>query len=166
MNNDIESYIVACWAIGTYLFPMFPVYPYLIFVGEKGTNKSGQLTFLSRVCWNPTNKLALPNEAPMFRLIQQAKPTLLIEEAHRLLKNPISGPMLYALLETGHEQGGCVPRCNENDRNRINFFKTYCPKALASREGLELEAKAITIVLSKNLDEKAPFGCKSIVSYG
>lgn len=154
MLNNIESYIVVCWAIGTYLFPMFPVFPYLIFVGEKGTNKSGHLTFLARICWNPTNKLSIPNEAPLYRLIQQARPTIIIDEAHRVLNNPIYGPSMCALLETGHEKGGCVPRCDDNDRNIINFFKTYCPKLLASREELELEEKSITIVLSKDYDKK------------
>lgn len=153
-TNEIENYLVSCWSIGTYLFPMFPVFPYLIFVGEKGTNKSGNLSFLAKICWNPTNKLSIPNEAPLFRMIHQGQPTLLIDEAHRILNHPLYGPTLQAILEAGHERGGCVPRCDENDRNKILFFDVYTPKALASRETLELEEKAITIVIRKNLDKK------------
>ena len=150
--------------MGTYLFPMFPVYPYLIFVGEKGTNKSGQLEFLSCVCWNSTAKLSLPNEAPLFRLMQQAKPTQLIDEVHRQLNDPIRGPILQALLETGHEQGGCVPRCDEKNNDMIKFYDTYCPKALASRESLELEEKGITIVIKKVHDNKYAIARKNLGS--
>jgi predicted RNA-binding Zn-ribbon protein involved in translation (DUF1610 family) len=153
-NSTIEPYLIACWSIGTYLFPMFPVFPYLIFVGEKGTNKSGHLVYLSRICWNPTSKLSLPNEAPLFRMIEQGKPTQLIDEAHRQINHPIYGLTLQQLLESGHERGGKVPRCDENNRDRINFYDVYCPKALASRETLELEEKGITIVLSKSYDRK------------
>ncbi|BDC35760.1 MAG: hypothetical protein EF806_04615 [Candidatus Methanoliparum thermophilum] len=128
MNNNIESYLISCWAIGTYLFPMFSVYPFLIFEGEKGTNKSGQLTFLSRICWNPTQKLSLPNEAPLFRMIHNAKPTMLIDEAHRLLKHQVYGPILQALLETGHEQGGCVHRCDPDNHDKIVFSILTAPK--------------------------------------
>jgi hypothetical protein len=161
-DNEIEPYIVSCWAIGTYLFPMFPVFPFLIFIGEKGVNKSGQLAFLSRMCWNPTSKLSLPNEAPLFRMMHQAKPTLLIDEVHRLLHHPIYGSLLQALLEVGHENGGCVPRCDENDRNTIRFFYAYSPKALASRQSLELEEKGITIVLTKSYDKKYAIARKTL----
>lgn len=160
--DDIEHYIVACWAIGTYLFPMFSVFPFLIHIGEKGTNKSGSLEFLSRVCWNPTAKLSLPGEAPLFRLMHLAKPTQLIDEVHRLLNDPIRGPVLQALLETGHEQGGCVPRCDPNDYNKINFYNTYCPKALVSRESLEIEEKGISIIIEKTLDKRYAIARKNI----
>ncbi|MCK4347010.1 MAG: hypothetical protein KAW47_00190 [Thermoplasmatales archaeon] len=99
LSNDIEHYIVSCWVIGTYLFPMFPVFPYLIHIGEKGTNKSGTLEFLSRVCWNATAKLSLPNEAPLFRLMHQAKPTQIIDEVHRQLNDPLRGPVLQCKEE-------------------------------------------------------------------
>lgn len=164
LSNDIEHYIISCWAIGTYLFPMFPVYPYLINIGEKGTNKSGMLEFLSRICWNATAKLSLPNEAPLFRLMHQAKPTQIIDEVHRQLNDPLRGPVLQALLEMGHEQGGCVPRCDENDRDKINFYNVYCPKALASREGLELEEKGITIVIHKDFSKEYAIARKNLES--
>ena len=161
-NNEIENYIVSCWIIGTYLFPMFSVYPYLLFIGEKGTNKSGALTFLSRVCWNPTTKLSLPNEVHMFRLATQAQPTLIIDEIHRQLNDPIRGPTLKALLEAGHEKGGSVPRCADNDSDKIVFHEVYTPKALASREALELEEKAITIIPRKVMDSKYAIARKDL----
>jgi hypothetical protein len=162
LDSDIEHYVIACWAEGTYLFPMFPVYPYLIHVGEKGTNKSGELLFLARICWNPTLKLSLPNEAPLFRLMQSAKPTQLIDEVHRQLNDPIRGPLLKALFEAGHECGGCVPRCDPSDNDKICFYDVYCPKSLASREELELEEKGITIVHQKNLDKKYAIARKNL----
>ena len=160
-NNNIEPYLLACWSIGTYLFPMFSVFPYLIFVGEKGTNKSGHLIFLSKICWNPV-KLANPTEAALFRMSHQAKPTQLIDEVHRLLNNPLYAPLLTSLLESGHENGGFVPRVDKNDPNKIELLDVYCPKALATRESLELEEKGISVIITKNYDKKYAIARKNL----
>lgn len=162
MEKNIETYLISCWSIGTYLFPMFPIYPYLFFTGEKGTNKSGQLTFLGRICWNATSKLAIPTEASLFRMIHYGKPTQLIDEAHRQLNHPVYGALLYAVLETGHERGGRVPRNKEHYDLGLDFFDTYCPKALATREELELEEKGITIRMLKSFDRKYAIARKSL----
>ena len=96
--------------------------------------------------------------------MHQAKPTQIIDEVHRQLNDPLRGPVLQALLEMGHEQGGCVPRCDENDRDKINFYNVYCPKALASRESLELEEKGISIVIHKDYSKKYAIARKNLES--
>ncbi|MCD6514072.1 MAG: bifunctional DNA primase/polymerase [Candidatus Odinarchaeota archaeon] len=151
-DDDILYYVVVCWIVGTYLHPMFSYFPFLIFRGEKGSAKGTNLMILMKVCWNATKKFVSPSEATIFRIIEQTKPTMIIDEAHRILRHKIFGPIISAILEAGVEQGAVVPRCEEGNPNKVLEFKVYCPKVLASREELEHEDKAITIIMTKRED--------------
>ena len=151
-EEEMWYYVVVCWIVGTYLFPMFSYFPYLIFRGEKGSGKGTNSTILKKVCWNATEKFASPSEAAIFRLIEYTRPTLIIEEAHRILKNKFFGPVISAILEAGVEQDAAVPRCDERDPSKILKFSVFCPKVLTTREELEQEDKAITIIMTKKED--------------
>ena len=151
-DEEIQSYIVACWILGTYMFVIFNYYPYLCFRAEKGAGKGTNLQLISRLAWNPTDKFIASKEAPLFRLIEQAKPTLILDEYHRMLRNKLIGPAIEAILEAGAEKGARVPRCKEGDSNSIELFDVFCPKVLASREKTEIEEKSIVIVLTKTND--------------
>ncbi|RLI80326.1 hypothetical protein DRP07_09245 [Archaeoglobales archaeon] len=153
-DKEITAYVIASWILGTYLFPMFNYYPYLYFRAEKGSGKGTNLTIISNTAWNPTDKFIASKEAPLFRLIEQAKPTLILDEYHRLLKNPFIGPAIESILESGSEKGGKVIRCREGDPNEIEHFDVYCPKVLASRRATEIEEKSIVIILTKTNDLK------------
>ena len=151
-DSEITAYVVASWIFGTYLFPMFNYYPYLYFRGEKGSGKGTNLMIISKTAWNATDKFVSSREAPLFRLIEQAKPTLILDEYHRLLKNPYIGPAIESILEAGAEKGAKVVRCKEGDPNTVEHFDVYCPKVLASRRSTEIEEKSIVIVLPKTND--------------
>ncbi len=145
-------YIVACWIIGTYMFPIFSYYPYLIIRGEKGSGKGTLLTFLSKTCWNPTSKVVDPSRSSIFRLIECARPTYIIDEYHRVIRSEI-GEQLAAVLEAGAERDAMVVR-TDTESKEVEFFNVYCPKAIASRVELEHEDKGITIIMEKVNDPK------------
>ncbi|GEM_PF-1757283 len=151
-DEEITAYVIACWILGTYLFPMFNYYPYLYFRAEKGSGKGTNLQIISRTAWNPTDKFIASKKAPLFRLIERAKPTLILDEYHRLLKNPFIGPAIESILESGSEKGGKVIRCKEGNPNEIEHFDVYCPKVLASRRATEIEEKSIVVILTKTTD--------------
>jgi len=153
-SSEIVYYVIACWIAGTYLFPMFSYYPYLIFRGEKGSAKGTNLLILSKTCWNSTSRLTATTEATIFRIIQQSRPTLIIDEYHRIVRSPTYGPIIKAILEAGAERDAKVPRCSEKDPNVIEYFSVGCPKVIASREELEHEDKGITIVMERVEDQK------------
>jgi hypothetical protein len=143
--------VLACWIVGTYLFPMFSCFPYLILVGAKKSGKSTVLDFLSLICWNATKKMACPSESSLFRLVQCAKPTQLIDEIHRLLIRPDISGALQSVLEVGFEKDGVVPRVDRENRV-VELFEVYSPKALASREKLEVEDKGIVFIMQPATD--------------
>jgi len=153
-NNLTYSLIISCWILASYMFPMFSYLPYLAFRAEKGSGKGTCLNIISRVAWNPTDKVVATKEAPLFRMIKKAKPTLIIDEYHRLVQNPIMGAAVEAIMEAGSESDGVVYRCDPNDPDKVYGFYVYCPKVIASRKSTEIEEKAITIILSKTNDLK------------
>jgi len=86
-------------------------------------------------------------QAVLFRIIAKHKPTLLIDECDRHLKN---NNELIGLLNSGFTRGGTVPRC-EGDQNEVRFFPVFGPVALSGIGDLSgtLHDRSIVINLER-----------------
>jgi hypothetical protein len=151
LGNELEYIIATCFVLGTYLFPLFTCFGYLIISGEKGAGKGTFLDILYRTCWNPSSKLFTVTESTLFRIIETQKPTLLIDEYHRAVQNEINGIGIISIVEGGYDKGGAVPR---TDKQPDGSFKVvehpiYCPKVLVTRRPVEADDKGIKITLPK-----------------
>ncbi|MBU4535916.1 MAG: hypothetical protein KKF16_08905 [Euryarchaeota archaeon] len=155
LEDEMDYVLITCFILGTYLFPLFSTFGYLIISGEKGSGKGTFLDIMEKTCWNPTSKQISVTEAVLFRRIAEQRPTMIIDEYHRAIKNRNSGPALESILESGYERGGSVSRVEENkDENNSKKFRTvdfpvYCPKILATREPVEADEKGIKIIIPK-----------------
>jgi hypothetical protein len=126
---------VALWIIGTYLFPLFPAYPYLELNGPRGSGKSKLLSLLAELCFN-SRLIVAPTEATTFRIIEETRGTILFDEAETFNKDQKA--TLLQILNTGYRMGCAVPRCEERDGQQIvREFDVYSPKAFASIEGID-----------------------------
>lgn len=154
LGDDREYTIVASWILGTYLFPLFTAYPYLIIRGEKGSGKGTLLNILQRSCWNSTDEIITPSPSYLFRMIEDQRPTLLVDEYHRMLRGEM-GKEVSSIFEAGNRRGGTVPRMEKNgDELKPVKFKVYCPKAIVTRSPVEAEDKGITITIPKIYDDQ------------
>lgn len=154
LGDDREYTIVASWILGTYLFPLFTAYPYLIVKGEKGSGKGTLLNILQRSCWNSTDEIITPSPSYLFRMIEDQRPTLLVDEYHRMLRGEM-GKEVSSIFEAGNRRGGTVPRMEKNgDELKPVKFKVYCPKAIVTRSPVEAEDKGITITIPKIYDDQ------------
>ena len=151
LSDELEYLIATCFVLGTYLFPLFSYFGYLIITGEKGAGKGTCLDILYRTCWNPTKKYISATESVLFRTIQDQKPTLLIDEYHRAIKNEMSGNAIISILESGYEKDGVVPRMEPGPDGTFKKveFEVYCPKAIVTREPVEADDKGIKITVPK-----------------
>jgi len=147
-----ERWLVAltCWVIGTYLHPIFDVYPILHVQGERESGKSTLLRVLSRLCWNATDPEASLREAVLFRTIEASRPTYLVD-ATRLDPKYGTPPDVIEVFEMGYMKGGRVRRCNR-ETLEVESFEVYGPKAIASRAELPFEAKCIRLISEKAKD--------------
>lgn len=151
MSDELEYLIATCFVLGTYLFPIFTCFGYLIITGEKGAGKGTCLDILKKTCWNPTSKLVTATESTLFRIIEDQKPTLLIDEYHRAIKNEISGSGIISIVESGYEKGGAVPRSvpNPDGTYKVVQYPVYCPKTIVTREPVEADDKGVKITVPK-----------------
>lgn len=147
--------IITCWILGTYLFPLFNNFGYLIVSGEKGAGKGTILDLLGEMCWNASSKLVSISEAGLFRLIKEQLPTMIIDEYHRMVENRNMGGAIESIIEVGYEKGGAVGRTEQVKGldGTISYetfdYQVYCPKVLATRDQVEADEKGIKIFIPK-----------------
>ncbi len=154
LDDDIQYFVAACFVIGTYMFPLFSTFGYLIISGEKGSGKGTFLDLMQKTCWNATNKVITPTEATLFRTVKEQLPTMIIDEYHRTITNSGVGAAMGAIIESGYEKGGVVPRMDsintkEGTKFEIVNYPVYCPKILATRKPVEADDKALKIIVPK-----------------
>jgi len=90
--------------------------------------------------------------AAVFRVVEQARPTLLIDEADSFLKD---NEELRGVLNSGHRRNGQVIRL-VGDNHEARVFSTWCPTMIAAigRIPSTLEDRSISISMRRALQEE------------
>jgi putative DNA primase/helicase len=132
----IDSYVVmplvsvrtlALWSLHTHCYDCFAHSPRAAIISpEKGCGKTTTLDVLGCLVARP-----LPTSnatvSAIFRIVELATPTLLIDEADTFLKE---NDELRGILNTGHRRGGQVTR-TVGDDHEPRLFSTWAPAAIA-----------------------------------
>lgn len=118
---------VSLWIAHTYAFQSFLHTPRLgITSPMKRCGKSTLLSVLEQL----TSRAMFGSHltaATLFRVVEQYRLTLLIDEADTFLKD---NDELRGVLNSGHAWNGKVPRC-VGDEHEVAFFSTFAPAAIA-----------------------------------
>jgi len=136
----------ALWSIGTYFYILFNSYPYLYIGGVKRSGKTKTLTVHSVIDFNAifSNNMS---SATLYRLIQNSRATLLIDESEKL-SNPQRAQEFRNILLAGYKKGPDTYRCAKDSKERIEpeGYAVYGPKAIGNIGGLEdvLEDRCIS----------------------
>ena len=139
--------ILALWALHTHAFESFAHSPRLAITSpEKGCGKTTTLDVLGELVARPL-PTSNASVAAVFRIIEMAAPTLLIDEADTFLKE---NDELRGILNTGHRRGGQVTR-TVGDDHEPRQFSTWAPVAIAMIGRLPdtLEDRAIALRLRR-----------------
>ena len=119
--------ILALWAMHTHCFDCFGHSPRAAITSpEKGCGKTTTLDALECLVSRPL-PTANATASAIFRIVEQARPTLLIDEADTFLKE---NDELRGILNTGHRRGGQVLR-TVGDDHEPRQFSTWSPAAIA-----------------------------------
>ena len=123
-----EADAVALWVVAVHAFDAWPVFPRL-FVNspEKGCGKSTLLDVLSRLVPKPIGASGI-TAAALFRVIEAARPTLLLDEADSYARD---NEDLRGVLDAGHRRDGAVIR-TVGDDHEPRRFSASAPVALAA----------------------------------
>jgi len=154
--NEVKRYLVlpegsaetlALWAVHTHAFQCFGHSPRLAITSpEKGCGKTTTLDVMGELVARPL-PTSNATTAAIFRTIEKATPTLLIDEADTFLKD---NEELRGVLNAGHRRGGQIIR-TVGDDHEPRQFSTWTPAAIAMIGRLPdtLEDRSVSIALRR-----------------
>ena len=154
--NSVKRYLVlpegcaetlALWAVHTHAFECFGHSPRLAITSpEKGCGKTTTLDVIGELVARPL-PTSNATTAAIFRTIEKATPTLLIDEADTFLKD---NEELRGILNAGHRRGGQIIRTVGEDYEPRQF-STWTPAAIAMIGRLPdtLEDRSFSIALRR-----------------
>lgn len=121
----------ALWCVSTYAFDVFLHSPRLAVVSP--VMRCGKSTVLRLLGCLVAKPQAIDNATPavLFRLIDAAAPSLLLDECDRWMADREAAAALISVINSGHRKGGTIPRC-VGDSFEPRAFATFAPMALAA----------------------------------
>jgi hypothetical protein len=154
--NSVRKYLVlpegsaetlALWAVHAHAFECFGHSPRLAITSpEKGCGKTTTLDIVGELVAKPL-PTSNATTAAVFRTVEMASPTLLIDEADTFLKD---NEELRGILNAGHRRGGNIIRTVGED-HEPRQFSTWAPAAIAMIGRLPdtLEDRSVSISLRR-----------------
>jgi hypothetical protein len=136
--DDVEADAVALWIAHTFVFETSRATPYLHFWSpEWGSGKTTALEVIEVVASKGLTADDLTGAA-LFRLVDALKPTLLFDEVDGVFgkRNNDTTEDLRKILNSGYKAGKRVFRIGGPQRNELQEFDVFCPKALAGLKDL------------------------------
>ena len=122
---------VSLLAIGTHCFDVFETFPYLALLSpEKGCGKTRTTEVLEQIVAKPVRAVCI-SEAALFRITDERKPTLILDETEGLTGKGERVEAIRSLLNAGNRAGAQVPRCVGNS-HELRFFSVFCPKIVCA----------------------------------
>jgi hypothetical protein len=148
---DSQANAVALWALAVHTYNSFVVFPRLFFsAAAPDCGKTTSIEVVSNLVPRPLN-LSSITAAAIYRVIEQAHPIFLLDEADTYAKNDED---LRGVLNAGHRRDGAVARCVETTEGyEVRQFSAWAPAALAAIGRLPntLEDRSIIIRLERKL---------------
>jgi hypothetical protein len=152
--SENEASATALWVLAAHAFDSFVIYPRLfIRAAERGCGKTTTLEVITPLVPRPLNASSI-TAAAMYRVIEQARPTLLLDEADTFAKDDED---LRGVLNAGHRRDGVVLRCVEaREGYEVRQFSVWAPAALAAIGHLPatIEDRCIIISLRRKLPDE------------
>jgi putative DNA primase/helicase len=132
LPTKADATATALWVIHTYVFDLFMITPRLgVSSPEKRCGKTTKLDVLDQLVNRALTTVGI-SAAAIFRTIEKAKPTLLIDEGDNMFgkKGDDGVRDILAILNSGHRRGGRVIRTVGEDHDP-RAFSTFAPAAIA-----------------------------------
>lgn len=150
--EDLASYYILL----TWLFDKNTAITYLGIFGDYGTGKTRAAQTIGSLCYKPAFVSGAITCAPIYRLLEQARGTLIINEFD--FKDSELGSELIKILNNGFEKNMHVLRANK-DNGQVEAFDAFSPKIFTYRKkksDLAFESRLVTIPIEETKREDIP----------
>jgi len=141
----------------SWVYDRFHTLNYTRALGDTGTGKSRFLDTIGLISYKPMMVSGALTPAPLFRIIDKWRGTLLIDEGDQ--NNSDEANAFIKILNCGYEKGRSVMRCDQNDASNLNFFYVYGPKVITTRKRFQdkaTEARCMTKIMSQTSRNDIP----------
>jgi len=150
---------LAIWNIKrSWVYERFHTLNYLRALGDTGQGKTRFLDVLGYIHYKPIATSGATTAAPIFRIINKWKPTLIMDEAD--FSRSDESQDIIKIINQGYEKNKNIMRCDQFDAKKIDFFDPFCPKILATRKSFTdkaVESRCITQVMTGTSRDDIPF---------
>lgn len=133
LDNETDVDLAAFYAHYTWIADRIPVAPYLHAVGDFEAGKSRLLDVIGHLVRGGLFMAGSLTSAVVYRALDLAKATLIIDEADFNPKSPAWEEILKVLL-TGSQASRPILRTDMDAKGAIRAFDPFGPKVLASRK--------------------------------
>lgn len=140
---------IALWAVHCHCFHVFSWTPRLqVKAPTKNAGKSTVISLLRPVVPR-AQETESTSEAALFRVVEQAQPTLLMDEADSYVRD---NPDVQRMVKAGTMPNGTALRC-VGDSQEVRQFACHAPMALAGIGSLPdpIESRSIKILMRRRL---------------
>jgi predicted HTH domain antitoxin len=120
-------YVLLSW-----MYDRFSEVPYLRAIGDFGSGKSRFLQVIGSVCYRPIFTGGATTTAPIFRILDEIRGTLILDEAD--LRSSDMAQDIIKVLNMGYQKGGSVLRMQGKELLEMRAFDVFSPKIVATRE--------------------------------
>ena len=159
LEVSIDYETVACfYPMLTWVHDVMPVIAYLRTKGDWGVGKSRFLDVFRVLCYRSISTTGAMSEAPIFRIMDAWKGTLIIDEGD-FGKSRDSTAAMEKILNCGFERGKPIIRCNPNNPEEVNVFDPFGPKIIATRYEFRdkaLESRCFSEIMKESVREDVP----------
>lgn len=126
--------IATYYVMFTWIYDCFNELPYLRALGDYGCGKTRFLQVIGSVCNKPMFAGGATTTSPVFRIIEQIRGTLILDEADFRFSDTKSE--IIKILNNGFSKGFPVLRteANKNGEWGLKTFDVFGPKIIATRE--------------------------------
>lgn len=121
-------YVLLSWQ-----YDRFYELPYLRAIGDLGSGKSRFLQTVGSICYRPIFTGGATTTAPIFRILDEIKGTLVLDEADLRFSDMTTD--IVKILNLGYQKtGGSVLRMVGKENREMKAFDVFSPKIVATRE--------------------------------
>lgn len=130
--SEVFEQIATYYVLFTWLYDKFNEVPYLRAIGDFGSGKSRFLQAIGILCYKPIFTGGATTPSPIFRIVNEVKGTLIIDEADFKFSDMTSE--IVKILNTGYQKGIPVLRSEGKGTFEVKAYDVFCPKIVATRE--------------------------------
>lgn len=132
--------ISAQYVLLSWIYDRLNELPYLRARGDYGSGKSRFLQTVGSICYRPIITAGATTTSPIFRILDQVRGTLILDEADLCVSDAKSD--LVKILNTGYQKGVPVLRSEGNGKGafEVRSYDVYGPKIVATRQNFDDQA--------------------------